>query len=159
MKHRVVAAQLDFSARFVKNQRHPLVLLVAGFVHDGAGEKLHQYHTAIRRERKPFDKISERRSSWSVFISLVLFSLLAFFILVIRGPFAFPGSDRICDRKVFALKNPFTFATRILNPNIIALHVVFFVSVHAANGVDNAAVGSEGECRDVFVDGGGRLIQ
>src|SRR5207245_11304490 len=84
VNHRVVAAQLDFSARFVKNQCHSLVLLVAGFVHDGAGEKLHKNHTAIGRERKPFDKISERWSRWSGFICLVFSYLVAFFFLVIR---------------------------------------------------------------------------
>src|SRR5207247_5794514 len=114
---------------------------------------------AIAGESEPFREIVEWCSSWSVFVILAFFSLRAFFIFVIRGPVPFRGSDRICDRKVFALKNPFAFATGVLNPDIIALHVVFFVSVHAANGVDNTAIRSEGERGDVLVDGGGRFIE
>src|SRR5207248_11651856 len=111
---------------------------------------------------KSLDDVGKWRSGRFVLVAFVFFSFFAFYIVIVSGAVigvvAVFRRNGICHRKVFTLENATTASASILNPDVIALHVVFFIFEHAAHGIDDAAVGSKRERGDVFVDGLSRFI-
>jgi len=66
---------------------------------------------------------------------------------------------RIAVDEFFALQNAAALAVGILKPDIVPLQIVLFGFQKLANGINDAAIGAEGEGGDVFVDGMQRLFQ
>src|SRR5262249_28266481 len=60
---------------------------------------------------------------------------------------------------MLALKDSPGPSTGIAYPDVVALHVVLFILEHAADGVNDATITSEGERGDVLVDRYGRLVE
>src|SRR5262249_49181990 len=95
----------------------------------------------------------------AVFFFLSLFVLLAFFVGFFFGAVAFARHERLHHREFFTLEDTLGTAAGVAQVDVVALHVVFLIAIHPTNGVNNAAIGSEGEGGHVFVDVDGRFFQ
>src|SRR5262249_47521959 len=156
---RIVSGEFDFAAGIVQNKRHALVLRVAGLIKNGAAQQLHQHQFSVWRKRESLDQIGEGGRGGAVLFFLGLLALLAFFVHFLPRTVAFTGSEWLQHRKFFALEDTLGMAAGIAQIDVVALHVVFLVPVHAANRVHHAAVRGEGEGGHVLVDVDGGFVQ
>jgi hypothetical protein len=69
------------------------------------------------------------------------------------------GKEFIAAGEFVALEQAAAFAVRFLEPDVVVLKIVFFGFDVAADGVNYAAVGSERERGDFFVDVLERLVE
>jgi len=69
------------------------------------------------------------------------------------------GEELLAIGELLAFEDALVFAAGLHDPDVVALHIVFFGFEHAADGVDDAAVGGVGEGGDFVVDGDGWLVE
>jgi len=59
---------------------------------------------------------------------------------------------RVAAREFFALQQAAPFSSVFLQPDVVALQIILLGVKLVANGIDDAAIGREGECGNIFID-------